>query len=368
MKMKHLKYAAAALSCALTFTACSDDDTPDLTPTVPQELTQGAFVLNQGNAFDLVGGTLDYLDYQTGSYTSGLFKAANGIELGDGPQDGVVYGTKLYVALYDSKAVWVINAADGKAVKQIPVADPEGICAADGKVFVSNNDGYVTSIDTLSLEASAQRAAVGPNPVGLVAANGFVYVAVSDGYNSANGYENGFTIKKLRTSDLGIADAYKVGMNPTALAADSEGNVFAVCNGNYGLGNGEEVKPQIWKLTPDGTASPFAPGSQIAVSGHTLYAIYNYTNYTTYLTEPVTYKAYDTVSGEVTNDSFVPADNCPPVPLAIDADPHTGEVFITSDYAQYDYTSPGYVYRYTADGTFVNRYAAGIHPYAVVFK
>lgn len=367
--MKHLKFAAAALLCTMAFTACSDDDEPVVvTPSVPEKLAQGAFVLNQGNAYDHVGGTLDYLDYGANTYTPGLFKAANGIELGDGPQDGVVYGSKLYVALFNSKAVWVINAVDGKAVKQIPVVDPEGICAADGKVFVSNNDGYVTSIDTLSLEASPQRTAVGPNPAGMVAANGFVYVAVSDGYNSANGYANGFTVAKLRTADLSVAGSYRVGMNPTGVAADEKGNVFVVCNGNYGLGGGEEVKPQIWKLTPDGQVAPFAPGSQIAVCGHTLYAIYNYTNYTTYLPEPVTYKAYDTLTGQVTIDGFVTGDNCPPVPVAIDADPATGEVFITSDYAQYDYTSPGFVYRYAPDGTFVARYAAGIHPYAVAFR
>lgn len=367
--MKHLKFAAAALLCVLTFTACADEEVAVINPpSAPEKLAQGAFVLNQGNAYDLVGGSLDYLDYEAGTYTPGLFKAANGIELGDGPQDGVVYGSKLYVALFNSKAVWVINAADGKAVKRIPVTDPEGICAADGKVFVSNNDGYVTSIDTLSLEASPQRTAVGPNPVGMVAANGFVYVAVSDGYNSTNGYANGFTVAKLRTADLSVAGSYRVGMNPTGLAADEKGNVFVVCNGNYGLGGGEEVKPQVWKLTPDGVAAPFVPGSQIAVSGRTLYVVYNYTNYTTYLPEPVTYKAYDTLTGQVTNGNFVAADNCPPVPVAIDADPKTGEVFITSDYAQYDYTSPGYVYRYAPDGTFVSRYEAGIHPYAVVFR
>lgn len=366
--MKNWKFAAIALLSTLAFTACSDDDTPDVIPPTPEELAEGAFVLNQGNAYDHVGGTLDYLNYKTGSYTSGLFKTTNGIELGDGPQDGVVYGTKLYVALYDSKLVWVIDAATGKAVKQIPVTDPEGICAADGKVFVSNNDGYVTYIDTLSLEALPERVAVGPNPAGMVAANGYVYVAVSDGYNGANGYVNGFNVKKLRTSSPGVAGEIAVGMNPTALAADDEGNVFVVCNGNYGLGSDEEVKPQIWKITPGDVPQTFAPGSQIAASGHTLYAIYNYTNYGTYMTEPVTYKAYDTMTGAVTNEYFVSADNCPPVPVAIDADPRTGDVFITSDYAQYDYTSPGYVYRYTADGTFVGRYDAGIHPYAVVFK
>lgn len=365
--MKHLKLAAIALLCALAFTACDDEENPQPTICPPGETATGAFVLNQGNQIDGISGSMDYLDYGTGTYTSGFFLGINEQALGDGPQDGLVYGSKMYVVLFDSKLVWVCDAASGKIVKQIRTTDPEGLCATDGKVYVSNNDGYVTCIDTLTLEAAPDRLEVGPNPVGLAAANGSVYVAVSDGYNSANGYANGFKVVRIKTDDFTKAAEIAVGMNPTACAADAKGNVFVVCNGNYGT-----VRPAVWKITPDDRAAEFAPGSLIAVAGQTLYAIYSYTDWTDWqnpVTEPLTYKAYDTTTGAVANERFVPADgNAPVSPIAIDVDPRNGEVFITSEASPNDYTSPGYVYRYTASGAFKARYEAGVRPYAVFFK
>lgn len=365
--MKHLKLAALALLTALAVTACDDEETTTPTIDPPAATASGAFVLNQGNQYDGIVGSMDYLDYGSGHYTGGFFQAANGQALGDGPQDGLVYGSKLYVVLYGSKLVWVCNAADGTALKSIPMTDPEGLCAADGKVYVSCNDGYVACIDTLTLEAADRRVEVGPNPVGMAATGGYVYVAVSDGYNSAAGYANGFKVAKLRTSDFTKAADITVGMNPTALAADREGNVFVVCTGNYGMLS-PEVKPAVWKITPDDRASEFAPGTQIAVAGTTLYAVYNYTNYTTYLPEPVTYKAYNTLTGGVVNANLLP-EEAPLQPIAIDVDPRNGDIFVTSgDGTAQSYARPGYVYRYGYDGAFKARYQAGVQPCAVFFK
>lgn len=370
--MKHLKLAAIALLCATGFTACSEDDEPQVSGggTVTK-LTETTYVLNQGSYYDGIDGSLDAIDSFTGQYVSNFFSSANdGISLGGSPQDGIIYGSKMYIALFESKLVWVCNARTGKVIKQIPMADPEGICATDGKVYVSNNDGYVSYIDTLSLETGANRLAVGPNPSGLVAANGHVYVAVSDGYNSGNGYANGFKVVKIRTSDFSKSKDITVGMNPTGIAADSKGNVFVVCNGNYGYFS-PEVKPEVWKITTDDQAAPFAPGTQIAVSGTSLYAIYNYTNWVTYITEPLTCKVYDTESGEEKIASFLPEEeiNCPPLPISIRVDGSMGLVYITSDPSSSGYNLPGYVYKYKlSNGEFIGRYQTGVHPCAVFFK
>lgn len=363
--MKHLKLAAIALLCATGFTACSEDDEPQVSGggTVTK-LTETTYVLNQGSYYDGIDGSLDAIDSFTGQYVSNFFSSANdGISLGGSPQDGIIYGSKMYIALFESKLVWVCNARTGKVIKQIPMADPEGICAADGKVYVSNNDGYVSYIDTLSLEAGANRLAVGPNPSGLVAANGHVYVAISDGYNYLNGYANGFKVVKIRTSDFSKSKDITVGMNPTGIAADSKGNVFVVCNGDYS----PNAKPEIWKISSDDQAEPFAPGSQIAIDGTLLYAIYN----GSYVSDPTTYKVYDTETGEVKNESFLPdeATNCPPAPISIRVDGNMGLVYITSDPSSSGYKFPGYVYKYKqSNGEFIGRYQTGVHPCAVFFK
>lgn len=364
--MKHLKLAALALLTASFFNACSDDEVP-LPPAEPVGTGQsGAFVLNQGNIYDGIVGTLDFLNFTTDAYTSGVFMQANGVQLGDTPQAGTVYGSHLYVAMYGSNLVWCLDAASGRIVKQIALPSPEGICAADGYVYVSCNDGYLARIDTLTLEADEKRLEVGPNPAGLCAANGSIYVAISDGYNYANEYADGFRVARVSTPGFSKQADITVGMNPNIVQADAQGNVFAVCQGNYGMG-ATEVKPEVWKIAPDNSASTFIPATSIAIKDNTLYTIYNYTNYTTY-ESTLEYKAYSTQSGEVLNEGLLSLNDLPAVPIGISVCPADGHIYVTSDRAQYDYNSPGYVYRYAPDGHLVKRYDAGTHPFAVVFK
>lgn len=364
--MKQLQLALIILLAALNFYACTDDD-PSL-PSPPPTTTgaDGAFVLNQGNMYDGIAGTLDFLDFSTDAYTSGLFLQANGVQLGDTPQAGVVYGSRLYVAMYGSNLVWCIDAASGRIVRQIAMPSPEGICATDGYVYVSCNDGYLARIDTLSLEADAKRLEVGPNPAGVCSANGSVYVAISDGYNYANEYANGFRVVRVSTSDFSQQAEITVGMNPNIVQADAQGNIFAVCQGNYGMGT-TEVKPEVWKITPDNSASTFVAATSIAVRENTLYTIYNYTNYTTN-ESTLNYRAYSCETGAVLKENLLSLNDLPAAPIGIFVNPGDGHIYVTGDRSVYDYNSPGYVYRYAPDGSLVKRYDAGSHPFAVVFK
>ena len=61
--MKQIQLALIILLAALNFYACADDD-PSL-PSPPPTATgaDGAFVLNQGNMYDGIAGTLDFLDF-----------------------------------------------------------------------------------------------------------------------------------------------------------------------------------------------------------------------------------------------------------------------------------------------------------------
>ncbi len=361
--MNILKYSAAVLAATLLLAACSDDDpqAPVIDP--PTFATgEGAYVLNQGSYYSGIAGTLDRISLWRGTYTPGVFAAVNGQSLGDSPQAGVVYGSRLYIAMYGSNLVWVVDKLTARIVKQIETREPEGICAAGGCVYVSNNDGYVTRIDTLSLAATGQ-IAVGPNPTHLTAAGDYLYVSVSDGYNSAGGYADGFRVAKVDIAGGAFRKVkdITVGMNPGPIEADSEGNVFVVCRGDYAV-----TKPAIQKITPDDAVTDFAPGSNIAVRGTTLYAVYNFTDWTTYESE-ITYKAYRTTDGALLDADLLPAGNRPASPIDIDVNPASGDLFIGTQPSAYDYTSPGYVYRYTSAGEFVCRYGAGVYPCAVIF-
>ena len=182
--MKHLRFLLLLVMPAMLLTACSDEDenNDQGTPMPPtQETAVQCYVINQGNMYDNISGSLDFIS-ASGEYRSGVFKGTNGVSLGDGPQRGIAYGTKVYIPMNGSDCVWVIDKTSCRTLKQIKTNSPEAVCAAEGYVFVSNNDGNVSRIDTLALDID-RHIAVGPNPMGMAATGGKVYVAISDGYN-----------------------------------------------------------------------------------------------------------------------------------------------------------------------------------------
>jgi hypothetical protein len=258
--------------------------------------------------------------------------------------------------------VWAINRDTWQIEAQIATNAPEDICAADGAVYVSNNDGYVSRIDTTTLQVDAQLA-VGPNPAHLTAANGHLYVSISDGYNYAGGYANGCRVAKVRLSDFTKVGDIAVGVNPGPIVADGAGHVFVVARGNYA-----DILPQVYQILPDGTATVLCEGSDVAVAGENLYVMNQVTDWSVVpAVNRVSYTIYDTQSGKVKQENFIPTDQQPVAPIRLVAHPTNGEIYVTSNASLTDYTSPGYVYRYATDGTFIARYDAGIAPCDIFF-
>ena len=243
---------------ALGFTACTEDENPDFC-IYPVAQPRIAYVLNQGNMLG-IDGTMDIMSLVDSTYVSNAFADINGQSLGDSPQAGIIYGSKLYVAMYGSNLVWVLDRQTLRALGSIPTKEPEGICASEGSIYVSNNDGFVSRIDTTQLKVTGQ-ISVGPNPQHMLAVGRKVYVSISDGWNSDNNYKDGFRVVELDGLRFEKMAEYTVGMNPGPLAADAMGQIYVACRGNYG-----DIAPKVWRIQGD-QASEFCDGSDVEVYG-----------------------------------------------------------------------------------------------------
>ena len=386
--MKFLKFAALALLLSAGFTACSDDDpiapSPNPDPVTPDSTVHtrgeaGFYVVNQGN-MGVLDGTLDFFTADGQTRTAGIFYSANDkMSVGDSPQKPVIYGTKLYIPVYSAGLVWVVDATTAKVVASIKTAEPEAVCGAEGYLFISNNDGNVTRVDTTDY-SKTETIAVGPNPAGMTTTDGKVYVSISDGYNYANGYVDGFKVAEVDAKTFTKTRDIKVGMNPGDITADDYGNVFVVCRGDYGA-----TVSTIYKFTPAtmSEASAFCPGTLIAVDNQqrtsrataatspliVLNAVTDYSNWPNVQTV-VTSALYNGVTGEKVTDGFLASDNLPVSPIAVDINPTTHEVYVCSDSSvgSDQYTTPGYIKVYSASGTYLRTLTTGVHPFGVAFK
>jgi YVTN family beta-propeller protein len=81
-------------------------------------VNSGAFVLNQG-AFKGNNAGITYYNLMSSTTTSDYFTSKNNRGLGDSGQDMIKYGSKIYVAVYSSSLIEVINAATGVSAKTI---------------------------------------------------------------------------------------------------------------------------------------------------------------------------------------------------------------------------------------------------------
>lgn len=369
---KHIKFAALALLLSAGFAACSENDDPQPSPN-PVRGEAGMYVINQGNQDSKLSSSIDFISVNGTANVSSMFQAANNQALGSTAQKPIIYGSKMYIPMYDNNLVWVADANTLKIVAKIETNAPEAVCGSEGYVFVNNNDGYVTRVDTTNFAKS--QIEVGPNPasLGITAYKGKVYVSISDGWNYPS-YDNGKKVAVIDAKTFTKEKDIAVGLNPGQITTDAYGNVFVVCMGNWG-----NVLPEVWKIDhATSVASKFCNGSLIATRGaqdrgsralaaeDALYVI-NSTDWNTYVTT-LTSTVYSTTTGAVVLESFLPSDNLPVSTTAIDINPSTGDVYVCSDAAQNDYTSPGYINVYNANGTFLRRLSAGVHPYGVVFK
>lgn len=360
--MKHLKLFYLALLAFPVFTACSDDDSTPPPPPAPIPTAETAIVLNQGSMYYGISSSMDMLNISTNVYTPNVFSTLNGIALGDNAIDAVTHGSKIYVAMYGSNLVWVLHRETLGIIRQIATSDPEGICADGGYVYVSNNNGHVSRIDTTSLEVDKQLA-VGPNPCHLTVANNHLYVSISDGYNYDGGYTNGYRVAKVNLSTFEKAKDIRVGCNPGPICADESGRVFVVSRGNYA-----DIQPTLYRIDTNDTAQQLFPATHIAIKGNLLYVMLNHTDWNANpAVTTLDFFTYNTQTEE-RSASLVDEENKPASAIDIDVDPLHGDFYVGSNASAFDYTSPGYIYRYASDGSLKYKYSAGTAPCAVIFK
>lgn len=359
---KSILWSAMLLFACVGFTSCSDDDDNGKTPNPEApSVSEGAFVLNQGNMGNKIEGSLTYLDYATGMASQNVYQNANGQSLGNTPQCAVPYGSKIYLGIYESNVITVIDNKTFKTIKQISLnanegQSPRSLVAKDGKVYISMYNGYVSRLDTLSLAIDGN-VKVGPNPEIIAIAENKLYVPNSDGMNWQGKYANGLTASVIDIPSFKVVKTIAVGLNPTKFCSNGK-DVFLLCMGNY-----NDVKSKIYQLLSDDSLKEIAEANLMDVKDNKLYMIN-----APYGVSTVQYTVYNINNSSVTD---MLSDEGVDAPAALAVDPVSGKIIITSnplDNGNISYSLAGYAKEYDANGQFVRRYNVGVGPAVIFFN
>lgn len=354
---KNLLYLSLAAFAAFSLTSCSDDDEPiDKTPEEVPAVSHGAFILNQGNYKNKIEGELCVIDYETSEIVREAFVSVNKRSMGDTPQCGITYGSKIYLGIYGSNTIEILDANTYKSIKQIklsetgfPGTQPRAMVTKGGKVYISMYDGYVSRLDTLSMAIDGS-VKVGPNPEKIGIHENNLYVPNSDGMNFP---DYGTTASVISLDSFTETSTFTVPMNPKQFISVG-GELFLLCLGNYG-----DVANALYKVEADNTCTKIANATHVSAKDNTIYFIdapYGGTS---------SYAKYDVKTGELTPMTFEEV----PAPISIGVDPVTGTIIIGSykDNSYEAYSLPEFVYQYDNNGKFVKKYDCGIGDPCIFF-
>lgn len=373
---KYLLAFAVLLMGTAVMTSCSDDDDAPKTQTVTY--STGAYIVNSGAMYSNIESSLTAIDYASSTATQNAFKAANGRSLGNTANDGLIYGSKMYIVVDQSNTIEVLDKKTLKSVKQIKTTElmgntegnePRHIIANGGNIYFTTYGGYVAKVDTAtySLQAKYQ---VGNNPEGLaLAADGKLYVANSN-YGMGGGNISAVDLAggKVETKTVEGID------NPTSVYA-VYGNVYVIDNQTYGPAPdytpaGENALKQV--NFAEGKSTKVADGNYAAMSVPSSPSRSNMVMPFFYvLNAPfggtASVSLY-TLNGDKASNFSI--SELPYSPCGIFVDPINHHIFVLSynqgDYGA-DYNSNGCVVEYDAQGKKLNQYQTGVGQVAMFF-
>ncbi|MBP5348261.1 MAG: YncE family protein, partial [Bacteroidaceae bacterium] len=328
----------------------------------------GIFVLSEG-LFNQNNSTLSWIDFttrQADSWTAATgrsydaFEKVNGRRIGDTANDLLLYGSHIYIAVSESSTIEILDASTCNSLKQIPLSrngmasQPRRLTANGGYVYVCCFDGTVSRIDTLTMTTDAT-VQVGRNPDGICHANGKLYVSNSGGLDTQNP-DN--TVSVIDINTFTETKRITVRSNPGTIFADGT-NVYVVSRGifDYGTMDYDSRLHRIDTQTDQVTATYDIPILNMdIVDGKAWFYGYGAGG---------TIQVLDLATGQVLDSDFITDGTHVECPYSIKVEPNTRKVYVCD---ALDYVTPGSLFCFTPDGRLLYRVQGiGINPNTIAF-
>lgn len=362
----------SVLCAMLTFalSSCSnDDDTPWIEPEVT---TTGIYVLNSGSSSAKISAALTYYNPETGIITKDVFTNKNGIELGDGGQDMIVYGSKMYITMTKSNCIYVTDKTgkllkdkDGNNAIIKPLNNnsqpqqPRSAIAHGGKIYASTYDGDIIRIDTTLLVIDKKVATGDTYPEEVTIVNNKLYTVLS----SYPGKENkGRTVVVINLDSFTKEGDIEVAENPTKITSDKNGNIYVISNGNYA-----DIPSALQKIAA-GTTTVTILGTSVATNmeaaGDKLLLMNEVYDFGTGKST-VSLSYYDINTNKIVDKSFVEDGKADlSNTYNITYDPVTKNIYIATS----DYKNEGNMHIFNESGKYINSFkTGGINPMGAYF-
>lgn len=338
----------------LFFISCENNDKEEETPTI----STGVYVLNAGKNKNN-NASITYYDFSTNTATADVFARINQRGLGDTGQDILKYGSKLYISVYQSSLIEVVDPATCKSLKSISLTDatgnatkPRSLACANGKIYIVLYNGAVAQLDTATLSVD-KAISVGANPNRSVIVNNKLYVGNSGGAATVKDS----TVSVIDLTTFKEEKKIVVGLNPYGdMGADSQGDVYVLSKGNY-----KDIPARFQRIE---AATNNVTTINLSMQGFTVYAdkLYSFdfipdSNSKATLGS-VKVAIYDLKNEKLISSNIINSSLVEKTPYGIGVDPATNNIYLGTT----DYVNSGIIYCFGSDGSLKYTFMAGINP------
>ena len=394
---KYLLFLGVAMCCTSSFIACSDNDDDPIdtvgneptpsdstqTPTdstVVAAVTQAVYIVNAGNQWTGIDGSLTAFNPATSIAADGdAFATANGRSLGNTPNDGLVYGSKLYIVSDGESRIEVVNAGTLQSIAAISTVEmlggtagisPRHIIAHNGLVYVSTYGSTVAAIDTADFSLKA-RYDVGSYPEGMAIVGNTLYVA-----NSDYGQAQNASLSAIDLSTGSVAEIQDdLVKNPSALVA--VGNTLYIVDGDvYGpapdyafVSQGGLRQMENGQISQVMNGSMTMGANQVAVYNGKVYVMQD----SYYAPKLMVLDTATGASAQIKLQAAAGIDFELGLVNGLAVDPTNGDIYtvcyhVNAETGYGDYSGPGFANRFDNSGWFISSFATGVGPNAVIFN
>lgn len=192
----------------------------------------GIYVVNEGGFGG--GGALSFIDPAGGAVAHDVIVNAGGWLF---PNDILVLGERMYVAVNGSDLVAVVDPSSDSVVSEIaftPGRGPGFLVREGGRIFTANYDGTVSALDPVAGSVILTSSRVVGFPGAILAAGGRIFVSDLGAWP-----DTGTNVMVLDPHSLGVLDSVAVGGGPAGMAF-AGGKVYV----------GTAVSRAVWKFDP----------------------------------------------------------------------------------------------------------------------
>lgn len=343
--MKKSQVSYLLMIIVACFTACRGDEVLidiEKTEITAPEFTgiDGFYLLNEGNMGNNKS-TLDYFDYEEGTYYKNIYAERNPNvvkELGDVGNDLLIYGSKMYAVINCSHKVEVMKAKDAIRIAKIDIPNCRYAIGDKGYVYVSSYvgpvqidptapKGAVFKVDTLTMQVVGS-VEVGYQPEEMTIIGNRLYVANSGGYRVPY-YDNSISVIDLDEFQLCDVIVLDKTANFHRIDHDSRGRLWLSSRGNYyGDFNSDlfVIDPKGKRIIKDMNLAV----SDMWVDGDMAYVISTEWSYVSG-ENTVSYAKIDMMSMSVVDKSLIKdgTDKKIKVPYGIAVNPITKDFYVT---------------------------------------